>query len=133
MKWLHMIQIIFVLVSPLVLCEPAHAETAKVNLLAHTGEQCQKTYQSSKKIHPSQRIFYETINGKKCYHVHVVARSQTEKDVSYSAGQMDATFHMKNSGMCLAFNNFNKVWCPIYNVDRAQDEWDYEHNRNKPR
>ena len=38
--------------------------------LAHTGVLCQ-SHQSLKKQHPSQRIYYETVDGKRCYHVHV--------------------------------------------------------------
>lgn len=42
----------------------AHAQ------LAHTGAPCQ-TIQTLKKEHPSSRIYYETVQGQKCYHVHV--------------------------------------------------------------
>src|SRR5882672_1038472 len=79
MKWL--IPAIF---SFMVSLTPTHATE-----IAHTGEPCKtiqqllkERSQTSKKEHPSQHIYYETINSKKCYHVHTVTTNQTEKDAS---------------------------------------------------
>lgn len=62
-------------VIPLVMCIlPLVPIKANAQVLAHTGVPCQ-TYQTLKKEHPSQHIFYETVEGKKCYHVHVPIRT----------------------------------------------------------
>src|SRR5882672_1739296 len=71
MKWL---------VCLISLCTLAIPNTSLAQT-AHTGEPC-KTVQTLKKEHPSQRIFYETVNQKKCYHVHTATMNQTEKDAS---------------------------------------------------
>lgn len=80
MKWLT--------IALCLLVTPALGQTA------HTGESC-KTIQILKKEHPSQRIFYETLNSKRCYHVHADAVLSslktatpwvTQKDVSTTIG-----------------------------------------------
>lgn len=58
--------------------------------LAHTGEIC-KTRQTLKKEHHSQRIYYEVINNKRCYHVHV--NTPIKRFVSTWGGPKDASLH----------------------------------------
>lgn len=77
MRWL------IVLISLVISATSIHATE-----LAHTGAPC-KEYRILKKEHPSQRIFYETISGKKCYHVHV--NTQTGDAASSSGGLLDAS------------------------------------------
>lgn len=65
MKWL--------LCSLLILISgPSIASGNNLNKnISHTGEPC-KTEKTLKREHPSQHIYYETINSKRCYHVHNV-------------------------------------------------------------
>lgn len=60
MKWL--VLILTLLVTP--------TQALTVQHQAHTGVPCKST-QTLKKEHPSSRIYFETVAGEKCFHVHV--------------------------------------------------------------
>lgn len=49
----------------MIMATPTTAQT-----LAHTGELC-KTIQTLKKEHHTSHIFYDVVEGKRCFHVHV--------------------------------------------------------------
>ena len=95
--------------------------------LAHTGVIC-KDIQTLKKEHPSQHIYWETINGAKCYHVH--ALPQIKKNVGRTTIPQDVTSHLKNREMCFLFPFSDKMWCPLFDINTVQD-WYYDHARDR--
>ena len=66
MRWLATL---LILCSMSMVAHTKELSNTSTILLAHTGEQCQ-TIKTLKKTHPTQRIYWETINKKKCYHLH---------------------------------------------------------------
>ncbi len=79
MKWL------MAMIVSLTTLTSAHSQP-----LAHTGVPCQ-TYQTLKKEHPSQHIYWETIGRKKCYHIHVPVSVQTENSVNSQTSRKGVT------------------------------------------